>query len=103
MTYQPGFFDVENRIEKTKQYNSPLLRLSGHIDFDFFRSELDQYFRKGKDYSKGVRPTYDYVLMFKILIIQHFYNISDDQNEFCINDRLSFMQFLNLHMGSKHT
>ena len=103
MTYQPGFFDVENRIEKTKQYNSPLLRLSGHIDFDFFRSELDQYFRKGKDYSKGVRPTYDYVLMFKILIIQHFYNISDDHTEFCSNDRLSFMQFLNLHMGSKHT
>lgn len=101
MAYQPGFFDVENRIEKIKQYNSPLLRLAEYIDFNFFRGELEQYFTKGKDYSRGGRPPYDYVLMFKILIIQHFYNISDDQTEFCINDRLSFMQFLNLHMGQR--
>jgi IS5 family transposase len=39
--------------------------------------------------------------MFKILIIQHFYNISDDQTEFCINDRFSFMQFLNLRVGQR--
>ena len=101
MAFQPGFFDVENRIEKIKEYNSPLLRLAEYIDFNFFRNELEKYFRKGKDYSKGGRPPYDYVLMFKILIIQHFYNISDDQTEFCINDRFSFMQFLNLQLGQR--
>ena len=57
--------------------------------------------RQGKDYSKGGRPPYDYVLMFKILVLQHFYNISDDQTEFCINDRFSFMQFLNLQLGQR--
>lgn len=101
MSFLPGFFDVENRIEKIKEYNSPLLRLAEYIDFNFFRDELEKYFRKGKDYSKGGRPPYDYVLMFKILVIQHFYNISDDQAEFCINDRFSFMQFLNLHIGQR--
>ncbi len=101
MSFQPGFFDVEQRIEKIHQYNSPLLRLAEYIDFEFFRKELEIYFRKGKDYSKGGRPPYDYVLMFKILIIQHFYNISDDQTEFCINDRFSFMQFLHLHIGQR--
>ncbi|MEO7311789.1 MAG: IS5 family transposase [Chitinophagaceae bacterium] len=101
MAFQPGFFDVEHRIEKIQQYNSPLLRLADYIDFEFFRKELETYFRKGKDYSKGGRPPYDYVLMFKILIIQHFYNISDDQTEFCINDRFSFMQFLNLQLGQR--
>ncbi|MEO5893955.1 MAG: transposase, partial [Ferruginibacter sp.] len=95
MAFQPGFFDVDNRIEKIKEYNSPLLRLAEYIDFNFFRDELEKYFRQGKDYSKGGRPPYDYVLMFKILVLQHFYNISDDQTEFCINDRFSFMQFLN--------
>jgi transposase, IS5 family len=44
----------------------------------------------------GGRPAYDYVLMFKILILQRFYNLSDDQVEFQINDRLSFMRFLDL-------
>jgi IS5 family transposase len=101
MAYQPGFFDVDNRIEKIKEYNSPLLRLAEYIDFNFFREELEKYFRQGKDYSKGGRPPYDYVLMFKILVLQHFYNISDDQTEFCINDRFSFMQFLNLQLGQR--
>ena len=61
MAYQPGFFDVDNRIEKIKEYNSPLLRLAEYIDFNFFREELEKYFRQGKDYSKGGRPPYDYV------------------------------------------
>ena len=101
MNFQPGLFDVTERIEKIKGYNNPLLRLREYIDFDFFRNELETYFKKDKDYSKGGRPPYDYVLMFKILIIQHYYNISDDQAEFCINDRFSFMEFLGLRIGQK--
>jgi IS5 family transposase len=34
--------------------------------------------------------------MFKILILQRYYNLSDDQTEYQILDRLSFMRFLNL-------
>jgi IS5 family transposase len=45
--------------------------------------------------SGGHRP-YDYVLMFKIIILQRYYNLSDEQAEFKINDRLSFMRFLDL-------
>ena len=43
----------------------------------------------------GRRP-YDYILLFKILILQPYYNVSYDQAEFQINDRLSFMRFLGL-------
>ena len=35
-------------------------------------------------------------MMFKILILQRYYNLSDDQVEYQINDRMSFMRFLNL-------
>jgi IS5 family transposase len=42
----------------------------------------------------GGRPPYDYVVMFKILILQKYFNLSDDQVEFQINDRISFMRFL---------
>jgi IS5 family transposase len=39
--------------------------------------------------------------MFKILILQKYYNLADEQTEFQINDRTSFKQFLGLSMGDK--
>jgi transposase len=44
----------------------------------------------------GGRPPFDYVMMFKILILQRLYTISDAQAEYQIKDRLSFMRFLGL-------
>jgi hypothetical protein len=32
--------------------------------------------------------------MFKALLVQRFYNLSDEQTEYQINDRLSFQQFI---------
>ena len=46
--------------------------------------------------SKGGRPGYDEILKYKILILQRYYNISDDNTEYAILDRLSFMRFLGL-------
>ncbi|GHU12334.1 hypothetical protein FACS1894161_0330 [Spirochaetia bacterium] len=43
---------------------------------------------------KGGRSPFDYVLMFKLLILQRLHNIADDKTEFLINDRLSFQRFL---------
>ena len=51
---------------------------------------------KRSDGSKGGRPPYDPVLMFKILVLQTLYTLSDDATEFQIRDRLSFMRFLDL-------
>jgi IS5 family transposase len=39
--------------------------------------------------------------MFKVLVLQALYNLSDDQAEFQIQDRLSFMRFLGLGLGDK--
>ena len=58
-----------------------------------FRSDLDAAMNYS-DGSKGGRPPYDVVMMFKILIIQAQNNLSDDRAEFLITDRLSFMRFL---------
>jgi len=44
----------------------------------------------------GGRPPFDYVLMFKILVLQKLYNISDDKTEYIIMDRLSFQRFLGI-------
>ena len=39
--------------------------------------------------------------MFKILVLQSLYNLSDHQIEFPIKDRLSLMQFLGLRMNDR--
>ena len=51
--------------------------------------------------AKGGRPPYDpvlmfKVLMFKVLVLQTLYSLSDDQTEYQLNDRLSFMRFVGL-------
>ena len=49
---------------------------------------------KCSDGTQGGRPPpYDLVLMFRILVRQVLYNLSDDQAEFMIRDRLSFIRF----------
>lgn len=90
-----GFFDQDIRLSKLSQLGDPLERLSQGIDFELFRPLLTESLTK-LSLGTGGRPPYDYVLMFKILILQRYYNLSDNQVEFQINDRMSFMRFLGL-------
>jgi len=90
-----GFFDQDIRLSKLSQLGDPLERLNKGIDFEIFREILELHLIK-QARGKGGRRAYDYVLMFKILILQRYYNLSDDQVEYQINDRMSFMRFLDL-------
>jgi IS5 family transposase len=90
-----GFFDVDIRLSKLSQLGDPLEKLSKGIDFEIFRNILVENLRKEAK-GKGGRPAYDYVMLFKILILQRYYNLSDEQVEYQINDRMSFMRFLDL-------
>lgn len=90
-----GFFDQDIRLTKLSKLGDPLEKLSNGIDFEEFRDILETKISKQAK-GKGGRPPYDYVLMFKILILQRYYNLSDDQVEYQINDRMSFMRFLNI-------
>ena len=95
-----GFFDEEFRLEKLSDQKDPLVKLKERIDFELFRPLLEETFLDEEKGIGGARP-YDYVLMFKILILQRYYNISDDKMEFFILDRLSFMRFLGLTLSDK--
>jgi transposase, IS5 family len=48
------------------------------------------------DRVKGGRPPYDAILMFKVLALQTLYTLSDEQTEYLLKDRLSFMRFVGL-------
>jgi len=44
---------------------------------------------------------YDAILLFKILILQSLYNLSDEAMEFQILDRYSFSRFLVIRQGQR--
>jgi len=95
---QYGFFDWQNRFEKLDTAKDPLLKLKSAINWELFRAELEAVRDKQRKSNAGAKP-YDTVMMFKILIIQSLYNLSDEAVEYQILDRMSFMRFLGLHAG----
>jgi len=95
---QPGFFDWQNRFEKLDKVGDPLQKLSTTVNWEMFRAELETIREKQRKSNAGAKP-YDAVMMFKILIIQSLYNLSDEAVEYQILDRMSFMRFLGLHVG----
>ena len=97
MDRQPGFFDLDYRYEQLSKSGDPLERLLEVVNFEAFRYRLEKAIKRSAG-SKGGRPPYDLVLMFKILVLQTLYTLSDEQTEFMIRDRLSFMRFLGLGM-----
>jgi IS5 family transposase len=49
--------------------------------------------------SNAGRPGYDTILKFKMVVLQALYNLSDEQVETQVRDRLSFMRFLGLDLN----
>ena len=97
---QKGFFSEDNRLTRLSELGDPLEKVAEAIDWEIFRPILNTVFQKEKR-GVGGRPSWDYVLMFKILLLQAWYAIADDKTEYMINDRLSFQRFLGLTLDSK--
>jgi transposase, IS5 family len=89
---QPGFFDWQNRFEKLDKTGDPLLKLNTAINWEMFLSELEALRNKQRKSNTGAKP-YDTVMMFKILIIQSLYNLSDEAVEYQILDRCPLCAF----------
>ena len=97
---QLSFWDESRRLDKLSELGDCLVRLQAAINWSIFLPTLRRVFRKTAK-GPGGRPPYDYLMMFKILILQRIYNLSDDQTEYQINDRMSFMRFLGLRIEDK--
>ena len=70
------------------------------IDWRLFEGILNRVFAK-ENKGAGGRPPYNYLLLFKSLILQRLFNISDNQAEFQINDRMTFKRFLGMSLGDQ--
>jgi transposase, IS5 family len=98
MARQPGFFDMDDRLRWLSEAGDPLERLAAVVDFELFRLELEAALKRS-DRAKGGRPPYDAVLMFRVLVLQTLWTLSDDQTEYQLRDRLSFMRFAGLSLA----
>jgi transposase, IS5 family len=94
----PGFFDVDERLAELSAKGDDLERVKALVDFEIFRPALEAAVPRA-DRSKGGRPPFDHVLMFKVLILQAMHSLSDERCEYLIKDRLSFMRFLGLGLA----
>jgi len=85
---QKSFFDMaaEQRVS-----NHFLLKIDRLIDWKPLQKELSKLYHP----SLG-RPSYPPLVMFKALLLQQWYNLSDRQLEESIRDRISFLRFLGL-------
>jgi len=80
--------------------SDPLERLNKAIDWSLFRATLNKHLHT-EALGPGGRPPFDHVMMFKILILQEYFGLSDERSAFQITDRFSFMRFLGLQTYSK--
>src|SRR5437762_7241155 len=100
---QLGFFDLSRRYESLTEKHDPLVAIAALVPFESFRPKLHTALIKGelrrseaeRRNSAGRKP-WDEVMIFKALVLQALYNLSDDQAEYQLRDRLSFMRFLGL-------
>ena len=95
---QTGFFDLERRLDALSAKGDPLETIKTTVPWETFRADIEAVTETKPEERKSNagRKPYDAILKFKIVVLQSLYNLSDEQTEFMIRDRLSFMRFLDL-------
>ena len=96
---QPGLFGLPDHLRKLSATGDPLEALAKVVDFEIFRAPLEAALGYS-DGSKGGRPAYDEVAMFKVLILATRHTVSDERMEFLIRDRESWLRFLAFDLGA---
>jgi hypothetical protein len=92
---QRGFWDEQQRVSKLQEKKPVLKRLSESIPWESFRPLLDQGYVHERKSNAG-RKRIDPLILFKMLVLQQLFNISDEELEFQVNDRRSFEEFVGL-------
>jgi transposase len=74
--------------------NQVLTQIEEHVDWKPLRLRLEKLYR-----TEGAgRPAFPVITMFKVLLLQNLYHLSDPAAEEAISDRLSFRRFLGLNL-----
>jgi len=95
---QLGFFDAEKRLAALSAKGDPLEAIDRLIPWENFRADIEAVVLTPdvlKKSNAGRRPG-DAIVMFRMLVLQALHNLSDEQAEYQVRDRLSFTRFLRL-------
>lgn len=95
-----GLFDEEFLLRKLHEKKRTLPKIKKLIPWETFRPTIEKAFPE-YDPSKSGRPPLDRVMMFKVLVLQSFYNLSDQEMEYQMLDRYSFRDFLDLQSSDR--
>lgn len=97
-----GLFAAIEHQQAVASKTTGILKLRDLIPWESFRELLEEVTGyAGRDWSKGGKPPFDPVFMFKVLVLQKFHGLSDDATEEQIFDRFSFQSFLGLRPGDE--
>ena len=80
MRGQVGFWDIDERYVRLSEAGDPLEKLNSVVPWDVFRKPLAKALKRS-DGARGGRPPFDAVMMFKVLVLQALYGLSDAQAE----------------------
>ena len=95
---QFGFFDTEKRLAALSAKGDPLEAIDRLTPWESFRADLEAIVLTPDELRKssaGRKPV-DAIMMFRMLVLQALHNLSDEQAEYQVRDRLSFTRFLRL-------
>ena len=92
---QRGFWDEQRRVSKLQDKKPVLRRLADSIPWESFRQLLERGYTQERKSNAG-RKRIDPLILFKMLVLQQLFNLSDEELEFQVNDRRSFEEFVGL-------
>ncbi len=101
---QLGFFDSERRLELLSKKGDRLEAIDKLVEWESFRADIEAIVMTPDDTKKsnaGRKPI-DAIVLFRMLVLQTLYNLSDEETEFQINDRMTFMRFIGNGFGGQH-
>src|SRR2546423_5904844 len=95
---QLGFFDAEKRLAALSAKGDPLEAIDRLIPWESFRADIEAVVLTPDEIRKNSagREPVDAIVMFRMLVLQALHNLSDEQVEYQVRDRLSFTRFLRL-------
>lgn len=92
-----GQFDLaDSLLGNNQKLNQRLDKINRLVDWEPFEQKLNRIYS-----SPHGRPSHPVLLLFKSLLLQAWYNLSDYALEEVLDDRLSFRRFVGLSVSEK--
>jgi len=91
-------FSHDQRRQKLDDLGDPLQALEAHVDFAALAAEVDRVAPRERN-PLGGRPPYPTETMVRILMLKRLHNLSDEQMEYQLLDRMSFQRFCGLALS----